>query len=319
MINIVYWTDPHMRDSKPQSRIDDFYQTQFNKLEFLLNSGDLKDKHFICGGDFFDEPYVSYQLVNRVIQLFQKYPGVQAHSLIGNHDTIGYSTDAISQTALGLLFQTQTMKCLTKLELQDKDKKIVISGIHTRKHFSLDEYKKLSKVECDVHVIVNHDILTDTPTIFEHAMLDDVYASLNKNRQYYVLCAHYHRPYEKKFGNVTFVNPGCYTRQSIKEAEYQPRFAVITIDGDKLSHTYVNVPHDNKVFLRREEQTMTVQQDTTSFINQLKSVQLEQHNLVEQVKLLAKNFDVQPHVINELVTRIEKEIQVFVTNHGDMT
>ena len=57
MFKFIFITDLHLKTSNPSNRIDDYTETLFKKLTWVLNFAKKKKiKNILCGGDILDTP-----------------------------------------------------------------------------------------------------------------------------------------------------------------------------------------------------------------------------------------------------------------------
>ncbi len=128
-IDIMYYTDVHLRDNPPPSRRDNYKESIFAKLEFMAEKARSCDLT-LCGGDLFDlKPWNqnSYSMVIRLMKLL-KSTGVDNYILDGNHDLLADRESSISGQPIGAIIESGAAQ-LVRSHLIEKDgTRLVLKG-----------------------------------------------------------------------------------------------------------------------------------------------------------------------------------------------
>lgn len=122
MLKITLVGDAHLNDKTPSSRQDDFPLTSINKLEELFKICLANDyKNLIFLGDMFHKPTQSLIYLVKVMNIFTKFKnhGINVYSIIGNHDVVYSKSEYIDKSSLGILFASNLVKPLDKLEFDE--------------------------------------------------------------------------------------------------------------------------------------------------------------------------------------------------------
>ena len=69
---MVVMGDLHGDDKTPISRIDNYSESFFKKLEFILNIAEKNDACVLQPGDFFNSPNPSYEFFSRLVILLKR-------------------------------------------------------------------------------------------------------------------------------------------------------------------------------------------------------------------------------------------------------
>lgn len=115
-MKLVYISDLHLRPTAPINRKDDYVETQFSKLDFLIDKTNEVDGVLVIGGDVFDRAcnHPSW-FVNRVIVAFSR--ANRGCSVIpGNHDLIGHSMETLASNTLYTLSLAQNVYVPSEVE-----------------------------------------------------------------------------------------------------------------------------------------------------------------------------------------------------------
>ena len=96
--SIAFMLDIHADSVSPSSRIDDIQETILEKLESVREScKSHKVKHLFLAGDIHNRVATTHNVVNQLGAEFLKFKqdGVELYSILGNHDIVRNSLEAI--------------------------------------------------------------------------------------------------------------------------------------------------------------------------------------------------------------------------------
>ena len=223
-MKILYFTDPHFRDTNPVNRLDDFYQKQFDKMKDLVNIREtLKAADIvISGGDWFDNPTPSYELFNSVLNFILDL-SAEVFSVCGSHDIYGYNMNTLNKSAIGSLIKVQAINLLNEEPITLDA--CVVKGFSARKKYSVKDFKLGIKTD-KVKIIVAHDPIVTEPVIYDHMLVEDIAKVTDAD---IILCSHIHAQFDVTIKKTRFINPGPFTRQSINEAKMEPKVCLLEI------------------------------------------------------------------------------------------
>lgn len=246
----MYMTDPHMKGKSPSTRTDDYPSTIHAKVTNWFQMGhELGADFFLCGGDFFDSPYVSEEYVIHVGKMFEReLKGKQLYGIWGNHDVIGWNPKTITKTAIGV-FQafSKHFTILTRepTVLEFRGQKVSLTGVSS--HAQLDrhildeegniiEHRSRDWVVEEVngpHVHVVHGFLSPKPVLdtIPHTLIEE----MKHTKASITLGAHEHTGFPVVKTDHGFVyNPGSLGRvfASHSEMNRMPMYALCTIHDD---------------------------------------------------------------------------------------
>jgi len=249
-MRFLYFSDPHFRTTQPRYRLDNFFDVQINKLKNVIQIATQNKCDFIvCGGDFFDSPNPSHQLISAILETLSTNK-IDFYSLIGNHDVYGHNLDTINRTGLGVLFASKLVKPSRLLEFDDNNYKIVLS-MHDYTQELYDPEIHCLKLTQDYRIVISHCMITDVDTVFEHSLIENIKTDANL-----FLCSHYHVPFKCESKNIRgeknlFLNPGCFTRQN--KNEFKQSVNVVLCDISKKASNIRTIKlnndsEDSKIF-----------------------------------------------------------------------
>ena len=201
MCSVIFIGDTHLKAQAPVSRKDQYPTAILDKLEYLASSVNVENcGTFILLGDVFDSPVTSLPYLATVINTFKKIAdkGVNAYTIVGNHDIKNNRMDSLQSTALGILLSTGYLK------LAPREMKIENTIFRCYNYPETVEPKQTDEYE----VCVAHNY-------YEFGIAWDSLHSEDLERLNYdaMVLGHYHVPCDTEIiGNTTLYRPGSLAR-----------------------------------------------------------------------------------------------------------
>ena len=302
-MKLLYFNDPHFRDTAPENRLEEnFLEMQSVKIEdigIIAHSRGIKD--IIIGGDIFDKWNTSYETTKHVMNLmcmaFEALD-IKVHTIIGNHDCIGYNIETLKQTSLGILDDVSVI-VPTEVFPLDLEYNIMVKPIHTRKNEDINTYFELVDIvggKGKPNIILSHDTITDTDNLpFPHIYYEKLDGCADV-----VLCSHYHKPFIVKSKNTTFINAGAMTRLSISD-DWRPAVVVFDYDADE---GISNIERVEIVSAKPHSEVFRVVEDKVVKKIELPTLKMESNDLIDRIVEEGKKHKVGDVVIDESINRI---------------
>ena len=101
-MKILFLTDTHHRGTTPQNRLDNFPDTQREKVQEVV---ELVREHqvdvVLHGGDFWDSPFPALNVCAEVLETYRAIP-VPIYASAGNHDLYGHNLGTSTGPCWGL-------------------------------------------------------------------------------------------------------------------------------------------------------------------------------------------------------------------------
>lgn len=220
--------DWHLRTTNPRYRIDDFQQSQFNKIKWILLQAKLHRATILNSGDFFDTPKVSYEITNRYLELLKKHP-LPIFVCAGQHDQRYHTSDTIN-TPL------HTMAASGVLSTKSTDQIQICSWG--------DSIPKEGK-----EILVIHKSITEKapPFFLEDAVSADIMLR-NYSNYKYIVSGDYHVPHVTKKDDRYLINVGSIMRQSKDQQDFKPRVYILDTEKNTVKHLFIPIKSPGKVF-----------------------------------------------------------------------
>ena len=268
MVNIVTAADFHFCDNPPASRLDDYTESLFDKLDQIYDlCSKIKAKFLLIPGDLFHVKTASknsHRLTQRLIKAFRRFQEDKCHvvSIPGNHDLSFSSIESLEKQPLGVLVTAGVIHLLSREKtpwsqpyiyaaIGDVKIRLVGTAFGELKESSLEnvQFEKGDEdwLICMAHVFAGplrvnffgnmtlgyRDMLGFGPDIF-------VFGHMHKDQGIQVIN-------EKHFINVGAVARGSIAEDDVKR---KPKIGVIQLSKDKIKATPVTlkVKDASKVF-----------------------------------------------------------------------
>ena len=240
-LNLLFFTDTHIRGNTPKNRKDIFVDTLEKKL-IEINDIIKKNKidFVLHGGDLFDRPDVSIAVASKFAMILDKIQ-VPFYLISGNHDIYGHNPDTVNRTMLGLLDALGVINLIRsneKIILEKDNVKVQLTGqpyVYDIDSLDKRDYYILKDVKDDVNFSIHmvHGMLLDKPFIkgIPYTLIDDIKDTLAD----ITLCGHYHSGFKtSEINNKYFINPGSLVRvtNSLREIERIPKVVIIELKED---------------------------------------------------------------------------------------
>jgi len=291
-VKFLYFTDSHLRLSRPTSRIDeDFLELEFNKLREVFAIAEKESVTFILfGGDLFDRVKPEFKLVNAVVAIFKKNI-IPFYAVAGNHDLVGYQLKTIENTAFWNLVEAGLITYIS--EEEDNIFGLKVKGIPFS---STHDFNYVFEKPYDV--VISHNMIVPTVVPFSHMTVQNI-----KSNVPLILCGHYHSSFTAKVGETKVINPGALLRMDAIESEIQRSPQVLIVDtlANKFKFVKLTCAQEGiKVFDMAKIQT--VAESYSRFFSSLDSVKMRSFVISDVIKQLG--IELGQDAINEALKRI---------------
>lgn len=282
MKSFIYTTDWHLWDKQPQNRVGNILEEGLLKIEELFKYARENDLTIIHGGDLFADEQPSYLVLNKLIDLFNKYH-VKMYYTYSNHDLIGNNKHD-ENTGVHALLKAGVINELTIIDAED----YYILGIPYDANITAEKLS-LNITSDKFKIVVTHNAVYNSSLPYRYADINQIKTNANL-----FLTGHIHQPYEIKQGNTWYVNPGCLIRRSISEKYQQPCFYVVSKSGIQIVNIQAVKP-TNDLFLSTEKRIKSV-------VNTISDIKIEAKDVFDLIQKSGASND----VIKECISRLNK-------------
>jgi len=279
-MKIALLSDVHLLHKKPEKRIDNILEDQWNKLEFVFKYCHENNMPLLQAGDLFDKSR-DWNTLDRFISLKQKYI-FSMYSIYGQHDMYQRNTGIVCNMSL-----------LESLGFV----RILRNEISTAIDYGLGVYgcsfrEKPKKGGSGILVI--HAPIT-CKELYPGMEYTQASSFLRTHKDYdLILCGDIHVPFVVEKNKRFIVNTGCMVRKTIND-DFDPRFYVYDTAKKILETIYIPCKPFVEIF--REQLDADTKQILEEFIKEitdyeskgtdiLKNIHsfIEKNNLSDDVK-----------------------------------
>lgn len=225
--------DTHLTNRSPVRRIDDYWETLYEKVQQALKIFDDRGCEVISqSGDFFDSSTVACKVQSEIIRLLCYSGKVEQKGILccyGQHDISGHSKWTLPNSPLVVLEAAGVVKIL-------KDEPVIIAD--DKNGFNLCFYgasfgEPVPKpYEDSYNVLVAHRMVGDRP-LWPGQELVGPRTFLRKHPEYnLIIVGDYHYRFIETWDGRTIINPGAIVRKTISKFDLDHKPAVVVFDTD---------------------------------------------------------------------------------------
>lgn len=225
--SVAFILDLHMDSTTPSSRIDDLSETLLDKMEDIREKClENKVKHIFFAGDIFNRIACTHASVNLLGESFLRFKenGIQLYTILGNHDIVRNSLEAMEKSPIQTLFSFGVLEHINKDNRVAINSKILISPFDYTEVAEpvLDDYSTMYNVLL-AHVFYNaSELLADN----RHNIKEEDIEKLGYDL---MVLGHDHQEYPTiEVGNTTIVRCGAVLRGTAHNYNFtrKPKFVI---------------------------------------------------------------------------------------------
>jgi DNA repair exonuclease SbcCD nuclease subunit len=307
MFEFLYATDPHIKHSQPNNRIDNYNESILKKLDFIGRyAKDNGVKVLVLGGDLTDSHHVKSEPLIAFSDIIFKYD-LKLYYVFGNHDVQGANFNYIDKTCLGFITRYRWFHDLN--EKVYREDRCFISGYNyttekKRNDFMFPEikdkirtpYKKILVLHANIYDIHNKNPMIDKIGITYDQIKTD--ADL-------ILCGHTHYGWEDAgyIGKTMVINPGSIARVKYDEDinGFGPRLVHFRI-GQDIDYKFVKIPKVKAFNTTKVIKHKATKQRTNNFIQKFKGLSVSDSDVIKSFRELLENVptELQPYMNEEV-------------------
>ncbi len=282
----MFFTDPHVKDTPPISRSDDYASAILGKIEKIRDMCvDQKVDGVFVGGDVFDvknSARTTHGLVVRCINLFSSFP-CPVYTLVGNHDIFHDQLSTLDKQPLGVVFAKgdAVLIRLSENSFQAGPVRFVGYDYQIPEKIDVSHFDRPKDGE-DVQIAFTHHNLVPSGTKFwDEAAIP--YGDFKDISPDIVINGHLHSP---PGGNIvvkdgkTFVNPGALSRGSLTIDDVKRPVQALIIEypdrsGIGVEHVTLTLvdleatPAEEVFYIERKERELENSQKMAEFVENL--------------------------------------------------
>jgi len=302
MIKFIYTQDIHLKRKNPTNRIDNYCDSVMAKLEEVCQIYQ-KEKCdcWIDGGDLFEIPIVSYGLIDKFLDLLEKY-NIKMKLLYGNHCEIGASVENSSTASLAHMFRrSKNIEILTGIETEDE----TINGhdYYFGIENDINENGLMCNTSTKIKIGIVHALITEKP-FFKH--IPHCVVGKFKTNYDYLLIAHNHKAWKtKEIDGTKYINVGCLGRRKIDESVIEPSYLIYET-GKPIRIEKIKVAKNgSELFdIEKHEEKKEFNQSIDNFVDMINDVKFQQMDTMNAIQMVANENNIEKAVVDCIMDKI---------------
>lgn len=210
--------DWHLQDKQPVARTDNFWETQWSKLDFLSELQKEHDCTVLHSGDLFDDWKPSLALLAKTIEhLLEKF-----WTVYGNHDLPQHNIDLAYKCGINVLEKALRLSVLS-------------AG-----HWGSDALSNYTLGGRLIHV--QHIMTYQGRKPWPGCTDPTAFRLLRKHPQFdLILTGHNHKPFVEYYEGRCLVNPGSIFRLESDQKDFKPRVYLWYADTNTVEPVYLPI------------------------------------------------------------------------------
>ncbi len=240
--------DLHIRSTRPENRTDDYTETLFNKLQFIIDYCENNDVRIVLmPGDIFHAPVQPYSILRKTLDLLHShdFAKLNYYACYGQHDLLFHSKEN-KEVALNILESGKAVHIL--------DKPVTYNGVNIYGCHYGDEIPEI--VTRGINVLVIHRMIIAEKKLWSQQ--EEFIKSSSLLRKYdfdLIVSGDNHNTFQDVYRNRYLVNAGSLMRSNIDQEDHKPCFFTydVTKDQNKIKKIEIPIEPFHKVFKEKEK------------------------------------------------------------------
>jgi predicted phosphodiesterase len=280
--------DWHLQDSHPVARKDNFFETQWEKLDFISELQKYHNCDVYHSGDLFEFWKPSPMLISKALEHIPD----RFWSVAGNHCLPQHNYDLINKSGLWTLFTAGKLGLL-------------MQGNWNQDVNTFDKWENPSIK--DREILVWHIMTYQGQKPYPGCKDTKATGLLRKHPQYdLIVTGHNHIPFVEEFKGRLLVNPGSIFRTTAAQIEHRPRVYLWYADTNTVKPVYIPIEKD---VISREhiERTEERNQRIDAFIETFSDDWEAQMSFEDNIEIFKTEHMVKKPVMQIIYEALENE------------
>lgn len=249
--------DCHIRASAPESRTDDFAETQLDKMQQAVEVAlTRKCAAILQPGDLCDTPHIPKYLISKYIRMFRDMKAPMIYTVLGQHDIPMRSEESLNKTTDYLL---ESAGCI----------RIIKNG----------EFARVGLIRIDGCSYGSEPPNGPGDVLLIHAPIGDrpLYPGdepispkkfLKEHDYRLIVAGDYHYTFEASLGERRIVNAGCLVRKTASQydKEHKPCVYIWDSESGDLQKIPIKVKPAEDVFVEKGD---TPNKESSTYLSEL--------------------------------------------------
>ena len=293
-MKLIITADWHIRATKPRCRKDEnWMETQRKALNQIFEIANTKQCDvFVVGDIFHSNSDTNFECIN-MVQDFADRLEKECDSLLciiaGNHDLLYHSSENLNKSAIGILFNSQSIIPINKY----------YQGKYSLSASNFDE-----EDDHDAEIVFKHTLTLPIKNPMFESETPETLVEKFPNAKW-IFTGDYHKAFDAKVNGCHVINPGCLIRQVSDMKDYQ--CGVYYIDTEEEIVEFIPII-DNEELV--DDSYITIQNERQeridNFVSKLKDSKHLTLNFIENVE----NAIIENKISHELKNKINELLEM---------
>ncbi len=265
-MKLLFTGDWHLTDKSPKRRTDDYFNTQVEKVKYLMDFAlnEANIDAIIQPGDFFDSHKTPDYVKQFYINLLKEY-GIPIYTIPGQHDMRYHSTD-IENTPMKVMHEAGVVNIISCGKQPDLNSNVFLYGAG----FGEDIPECITPGAKNILVIHTMVIKSKEEKLWdkqEDFCEADALLKLNFD---IVVSGDNHQSFTKQYEGRSLFNCGSLMRSTISQVDHQPVFYIFDTATGQYSQNLIPIEEYPTVFdMSTAEKEKEKNEKLEAFINGL--------------------------------------------------
>ena len=235
--------DWHITAHVPKKRLDNYVETQFNKVKQILeHASQYEDSAIVQPGDFFDTPTEPYWIINKYQELLSQYPNVKIFITYGQHD-LRYHTHNFQNTPLYTFEANRSVTHPVSPIVMDN---VVFHAAPWNSE--IEPPDRSNYPEGSVHVLMLHKMIIDEKLWDDQEHFTWGTDMISKYGYDLTVCGDNHKYFLLERDGKLLTNCGSIMRSNVGQKDHKPAYVVFDSHTREHEVHYLKVPEFSEVF-----------------------------------------------------------------------
>ena len=331
-IKFITFTDVHISSINPQSRLGDYEQDIFNKLDQIRRVGEKLDVDFyIFAGDLFNlkAPLKNpHSLNTKLITLFKNF-SAPIYATEGNHDLKNDSYATFDKQPLKVIYSSGALKQVRDMTVDIKGIKVRLLSSDFEENPQFDKIFRKRKDE-DISIRILHLYSAPEGGMFFKQQVYSYLSLSSLENDIYVL-GHYHldngieiRKNQDLNRTQIFINIGAISRGSLTEDEITriPKIGLVQVmkEGStinyKVNAARLNVLPADEVFdIKQKKEEKQKKKEAEEFVEKLQSELTDIEKGEDRIEKEVQKLDVEKEVLDKTFSFLQ-EADIYIKQNS---
>ena len=289
--DLILTADWHLREDQPICRIDNFWEVQWEKVDFISGLQVKYGCPIIHSGDLFNHWKPSPFLLSETI----KHLPNQFYTIYGNHDLPQHNLELAGKCGVNVLLNAGKLSVLEQCHWGN-----VPTNYWEERPEDADDLLSIKQKG----ILVWH-VMTYTSKPWPGCTDPLAESLLRKYPQYdLIVTGHNHQTFWTKYEDRLLVNPGSITRQEAGQIDFKPRVYLWYAETNTVTPVYL--PISQNVITTEHIDSVKKRDDRISaFVEQLKNEWKVGLSFEQNLEAFSKENNIEPEIMNIIYKAIE--------------